>query len=195
MRCDPNWVSTGPCTTPTSFSKTTRSNSFTIIPGLNVPKFPPRDADGHSLTLDASSENADCKSLAPSSSVFKIFNFVDASGPVTRICLADASLLRLERNLNASWKKFMRSERRAGEEEESAEWTDWTERTCRGAGRAEKAQRARRQQSSSRQSPRGGHGAMAGTGREWARQLALACSVRAFGPFGSVFPTFHPGLR
>ena len=50
IKCAPNWVSTGPWTTPTSFSKQISSNSLTIIPGLKVPKFPPRFALGHSLT-------------------------------------------------------------------------------------------------------------------------------------------------
>jgi hypothetical protein len=50
IKCEPNWVVMGPCTTPKGLLKTTSSNSFTIMPGLKVPKLPPRFPEGHSLT-------------------------------------------------------------------------------------------------------------------------------------------------
>ena len=49
MRWYPNCVFTGPWITPTGPLNTASLNSFTICPGLNVPRLPPLLLDGHSL--------------------------------------------------------------------------------------------------------------------------------------------------
>src|SRR3989344_5289171 len=83
MICQPNCVLTGWLSWPFSRLNDACSNSFTIIPLPNHPKFPPRFLLGHKLF-----SSANFSKLSPACNFCRIsFAF---SSPLTRICAACA---------------------------------------------------------------------------------------------------------
>ena len=60
-----------------------------------------------SLTFAANSEKAAERSSTPSNSPLIIISLETASGPLIKICFADASFFIFEKNLTASSKKFI----------------------------------------------------------------------------------------
>src|SRR6056300_1798283 len=91
IRCSPNCVEIGPCTTPTLSLKQTSSKFFTIIPGPNSPNDPPSLADGHPLHSLAAAANFSGSS--PISSFISVsFTFAASSSNWlgrNRICEAE----------------------------------------------------------------------------------------------------------
>ena len=66
------------------------------------------DKDAYDLlTLAAKSENAADKSSTPSNSPLIIDNFETASGPLIKMCFAEASFFMFEKKRTASSKKFI----------------------------------------------------------------------------------------
>jgi len=87
IKCEPNWVSIGPCTTSIGALNTTSLNSFTICPGLNVPRSPPFLDDGHVECLVASWANLARNGAPPATSrSISSFNACALAASLTNMC-------------------------------------------------------------------------------------------------------------
>ena len=111
IRWYPKLVSMGPCTTPTSSAKTTRSNSGTMEYLPNSPRFPPCRAEGQSELRAATSANLSGSSPI-SSRMAPILRSESPPFPLTRMWEASALRVRPRRNAHAS----PRAPRAGGEE-------------------------------------------------------------------------------
>ena len=95
IKCAPNAVLTGPCTTPTASLKTTLSNWGTICPCENFPRDPPLFLDGHAELAAAKLANSCCSSFGEALASFALSakQVFSASGPLIRMWLAEALFL------------------------------------------------------------------------------------------------------